>query len=1584
MKYFILILLFLISCTPAPGDKQVDVEANSAANISLSSNVNSSIGTIAVGATKSIQITLRNSGNLPASDLTFALTGGGHMLYTGDLYPGVNGDCEEVLEAHTSCVVEVFIFSNEAAAFSETLKLNYKNGIEKASGSISFNGYFGQPANLVADLGAVEFGNVQVSTTKSAVVTISNIGNLPALELAGNAYTAFGEAGSFSFTGGAYPGLAGTCSSQLNPGESCKIEILTSPTTIDFLYSGLVDISFKNPTKFETLTISLGTYGADIKGYIEVAIKNGDFAVFTTALNNSPLASAPSLTYVLKNTGYLATTNMNFKSSGSMNLVVDQNNCPASIDPQESCEIVMKYVPQYSYPLPAGVNFPYSVSDAPVVFEYENSKDVGLQETKPLMTSGSVTGEANLLLYPNSDTLNPFDTDISPITKTDRWADGQFEKIVGTGAVSRTLLLKNGIIGKNVAMTNMTFEMIPNNGYLSVTCITNGNCPTKLNSGVTSTLTLKYQPLGDENTYADPYILKITYSDGVKTKTFNIEVPTRAIPLPYLTLDVNFNASDNAHSISKSVLLNNQTSGSVVIKNDGITAVNVKNTIVRNSGQTGESYFTFDDSDCDRDIVNGSTCTLSFVFQKNGDAREVPFPKEVFLNSFYITNGLSDSSEGYQKFDILYRASTLERGWYDVPTPLSIDFGDVLVSTDDQGALGEVNTYLLTAEIPVSAVHGDVPITNMTFDITGDEASHFELVSVEDSIITPGGEDDLNVSGTNTRIFNIRYTAPKLSDDLGLDGLSTATITMKYYGQNQTVGSTDFEPEVVSVNLSAHPIMLPKYKFISVADREPFGPQLYDPSVGTQLLSDVANASHTIVKIQNRGLVANYSGIHSTLKAVKPETTTIDTHYRIRAVDPGNSCFSHYAVNGLQDLEFSINPMSECEFEIYNYSPDGFGDLEESLRIDWQNAQGAEVELEEFKGVGFKYAKHKFNPNNGGSINFVKFDDIDLGTDTSKNFTITSAESTRFVVPGEITSLNIVSTESGATGCSTALNLPSAWSGYPTVYEPSSFTIISQNCTGVSLHPGESSAPYYFSGYQTSCALSIKFAPKHIKKAEKACVEVKYKRFPSETTATGRAIVLIAGAGKIPKSIFNGWREIYAQGETSEDPASVKIRWNAMQVVDDLGTVVGYNVYRKTLQEGTFSTEPVKTGELADFYNVGCNCYQFDDNTDIPLPDGSINNPLTGNKVFAYKVQAIIDVPNEGQYESPTKSGSVDEVVQLFLPTAYHVLVHRWTANMTACMRYLGKSYVDLDREKYYSCEYNGELSVNGDFDVTEHMVVEKYETGKRTSDNKPVYVPGYYPYLYESLSAAKTYCEGAYYSVSDLNINNQKKQLINRLDYMISSYGTDRNTCIKTGSGFSLTGDERCSSSFGVNDMIGNAWDLVDDFMLPYTTSIWRFDVDTPYDGQDYYFSIQSLDFSSYSGSNYNTFMSFYKYDSSVQCFNPLLNEPRYSLGGICADSKGEFRLDDLYSKQMSDYSSTKTSIIFPKHEAELGSAFTIKRHLMMGGSYNSQDRFGVEPHNRVMYWTNPETEKILMSQHPKGAYQGGAARCVFKFADE
>ena len=86
-----------------------------------------------------------------------------------------------------------------------------------------------QPADesrLVFSPNPISFGKVLVGNSKSMIVTVTNDGTIDAGSIYGDI------SAPFSFTGGSYPGTSGTCTTTLDPNQSCTIDVTFSPTSL--------------------------------------------------------------------------------------------------------------------------------------------------------------------------------------------------------------------------------------------------------------------------------------------------------------------------------------------------------------------------------------------------------------------------------------------------------------------------------------------------------------------------------------------------------------------------------------------------------------------------------------------------------------------------------------------------------------------------------------------------------------------------------------------------------------------------------------------------------------------------------------------------------------------------------------------------------------------------------------------------------------------------------------------------------------------------------------------------------------------------------------------------------------------------------------------------------------------------------------------------------------------------------------------------------------------------------------------------------------------------------------------------------
>lgn len=212
-------------------------------------------GTQALG-TNSVQIfTVTNSGGVDAINIT-AVSLPAPFSYGGGNYPGISGTCFTVLSAGASCTIEIIYSPTAVGSHSASIVLNYEDGSTTAIASRDLMGTGANPA-MVTFSGSDphDFGNTPTGTGKDHVLTINNIGGFPADSIGPS-----GLGAPFSFKGGAFPGIGGTCSSVLQPSQSCTIVVTFSPPAL-ISYSDVLVLNFYNGVSMDSVNLNLQGMG---------------------------------------------------------------------------------------------------------------------------------------------------------------------------------------------------------------------------------------------------------------------------------------------------------------------------------------------------------------------------------------------------------------------------------------------------------------------------------------------------------------------------------------------------------------------------------------------------------------------------------------------------------------------------------------------------------------------------------------------------------------------------------------------------------------------------------------------------------------------------------------------------------------------------------------------------------------------------------------------------------------------------------------------------------------------------------------------------------------------------------------------------------------------------------------------------------------------------------------------------------------------------------------------------------------------------------------------------------------------------
>ncbi|MDA9951189.1 choice-of-anchor D domain-containing protein [Oligoflexaceae bacterium] len=207
-------------------DLVLDGESITPALVTISGSDPFDYGSLVIGGEAFHTFTLTNSGGVPAT----GLAGSGlaaPFSFKGGSYPGTGGDCASSLAVSGSCTINIKFQPSISALSSDTIDIDYDNGISVVTVSRDVQGTGELPALLIiSDAPPHDFGNVTVGMTSSSMtLTLMNNGEA-------NATIANGLATApFQFKDSAYPGTGGDCTSTLSSSATCSIVLEFAPTT---------------------------------------------------------------------------------------------------------------------------------------------------------------------------------------------------------------------------------------------------------------------------------------------------------------------------------------------------------------------------------------------------------------------------------------------------------------------------------------------------------------------------------------------------------------------------------------------------------------------------------------------------------------------------------------------------------------------------------------------------------------------------------------------------------------------------------------------------------------------------------------------------------------------------------------------------------------------------------------------------------------------------------------------------------------------------------------------------------------------------------------------------------------------------------------------------------------------------------------------------------------------------------------------------------------------------------------------------------------------------------------------------------
>jgi len=196
-------------------------------------------GTIAIGGSASRIFTVTNTGHYPATAM--AEVGlASPFGYMGGTYPGTGGNCLYTIAPGASCDLVIEFLPTSTGLQTGSISISYNNGSNLQSVDRNLQGASLSPGILtLSETDPFHFGHLAAGSLTTHTFVITNTGGFPATAIAASGITA-----PFSFAGGTYPGVGGTCASSLVGGNSCNIVVEYAPLVSSSIDTNTIEINY--------------------------------------------------------------------------------------------------------------------------------------------------------------------------------------------------------------------------------------------------------------------------------------------------------------------------------------------------------------------------------------------------------------------------------------------------------------------------------------------------------------------------------------------------------------------------------------------------------------------------------------------------------------------------------------------------------------------------------------------------------------------------------------------------------------------------------------------------------------------------------------------------------------------------------------------------------------------------------------------------------------------------------------------------------------------------------------------------------------------------------------------------------------------------------------------------------------------------------------------------------------------------------------------------------------------------------------------------------------------------------------------
>ncbi len=179
--------------------------------------------------------------------------------FKGGSFPGTGGTCTTTIVGNSSCTIVITANPTvDYETFTDTVRVSFNDGLNTKYTAVKVTASSIPAAVLTfTDTPPYNFGTaVHSSGTIAHGFTLSNTSGVTASFINEVSLSA-----PFSFTGGNYPGLGGTCGTVLKTGTTCTINVTFTPTAVGTSNSTL-SVQYDDHTATQTLSIAIQGTGS--------------------------------------------------------------------------------------------------------------------------------------------------------------------------------------------------------------------------------------------------------------------------------------------------------------------------------------------------------------------------------------------------------------------------------------------------------------------------------------------------------------------------------------------------------------------------------------------------------------------------------------------------------------------------------------------------------------------------------------------------------------------------------------------------------------------------------------------------------------------------------------------------------------------------------------------------------------------------------------------------------------------------------------------------------------------------------------------------------------------------------------------------------------------------------------------------------------------------------------------------------------------------------------------------------------------------------------------------------------------------